>query len=264
MLSHQHSSAYQNLALLHSALDASQTGIVITDPDLPDNPIINVNKGFCRITGFDFEDVVGKNCRFLQGPMTKDSDIELIRNALKDFESVSVNLLNYRKNGEIFYNQLTIDPVYNESEQKYYFVGVQKDITKEVTYQDELRAALEEIEELSTPIVPIEDGISVIPLIGTLSDRRVDILFSTLSDHHSINRDQYLLLDLSGIAASNSRFGHHIGSIHKWLSLLGTELVLSGISPEAAISMVKHTEDLSHIKVYQDIKTAIKKLRPTA
>ncbi|MED1204430.1 PAS domain-containing protein [Heyndrickxia acidicola] len=200
-MAEQHSILNHDWELLVQALNASQSGIVITDPDLDDNPIIYVNEGFTRITGYEAEDILGKNCRFLQGQLTKNDDVKKIKQTLENFTSVSLTLLNYRKDGEIFYNQLTIDPVYNDKEQKYYFFGVQKDITNEVLYQQRLGDALAEIEQLSTPIVPLEEGISIVPLIGILSDKLVDILFSTLASYKALSSHHTLLIDLSGLVS---------------------------------------------------------------
>lgn len=76
----------------------------ISDPSLPDNPLVFVSRGFCELTGYSYEEVVGKNCRFLQGKETKKEDVDRIRNALKEEKDCSVNLLNHKKDGSTFIN----------------------------------------------------------------------------------------------------------------------------------------------------------------
>ncbi|KAL7520506.1 hypothetical protein ACHAWX_005228 [Stephanocyclus meneghinianus] len=78
----------------------------VTDPNLPDNPVIYVSDGFCHLTGYEFDEVVGKNCRFLQGPETKREDIIKIVNAIKEEKECTVRLLNYRKDGTTFSNEV--------------------------------------------------------------------------------------------------------------------------------------------------------------
>ena len=78
----------------------------ITDPHMKDNPVIYISKGFSELTGYEFEDIVGKNCRFLQGPDTAEEDRARIRDAIKLEKDCSVNLLNYKKNGAKFVNEV--------------------------------------------------------------------------------------------------------------------------------------------------------------
>mmetsp|Transcript_12674 Transcript_12674/g.25520 ORF Transcript_12674/g.25520 Transcript_12674/m.25520 type:complete len:181 (+) Transcript_12674:180-722(+) len=92
----------------------------VTDPSLPDNPIIFVSQGFCNLTGYDYDEVVGRNCRFLQGAETDRCDIERISQALKDEIECSVNLLNYKKDGTTFINELR-----TPTRELAYFIGIQ-------------------------------------------------------------------------------------------------------------------------------------------
>ncbi|MGP0685386.1 PAS domain-containing protein [Priestia aryabhattai] len=248
-------------SILNKALHSSQSGIIVTDPSLPDNPIIYLNQGFSLMTGYKEDEVLGENCRFLQGPLTNPHHVDEIRSAISRNQSVFVTLVNYRKDGSFFHNQLTIDPTYIEEEDKYYFIGVQKDVTIEITAQEQLQQALEEVERLSTPIVPIEEGISVIPLIGTLSERRTEMLFNSFISRNKSSKDRYLILDVSGLARFNDSFGRDILNIYNWLKLMGTQLVLTGISPNMAIHMSTIEDDMSFILVYQSIKDALRKLK---
>ncbi|KAK9819724.1 hypothetical protein WJX72_001676 [[Myrmecia] bisecta] len=112
------------------ALSNLSEGITIADPNLPDQPIVYVNEAFCRITGYSREDVVGRNCRFLQGPDTDSVMVDRLRGAIRDGREITVELLNYRKNGEKFWNLLSMTPVRDSSGQLMSFIGVQSDITE--------------------------------------------------------------------------------------------------------------------------------------
>ncbi|MGM7702552.1 PAS domain-containing protein [Pseudalkalibacillus sp. Hm43] len=251
---------FDNIELLNKALDSSKTGIVITDPEQDDNPIIYVNQGFKYTTGYEPWEVLGRNCRFLQGENTESDHVLRIRKSIEEYQSVSVNLVNYRKNGEEFINQLTIDPVYIEDEQKYYFVGVQKEITNEVQYQRKLTEALKEVELLSTPLVPVKNAVSVIPLIGVLTDTRFDVLISVLSKDKALDDVDFLIVDLSGLASFDGQISNHLSHLKDWLQLLGVELVLSGISPDMAYNLGKEHNNLLNMKAFANIQTAISDL----
>lgn len=118
------------LRLRERAIIASTNGIVITDYRQPDNPIIYANPAFERITGYRLAEVIGKNCRFLQGRDRHQPGAEAIRNALKKGQSCRVVLRNYRKNGQPFWNELAISPIYNEFGEITHYIGIQSDVTE--------------------------------------------------------------------------------------------------------------------------------------
>ncbi|WP_233517646.1 SpoIIE family protein phosphatase [Geodermatophilus marinus] len=128
-------------SLRERAVIATDITFTITDPRLPDNPLIWVNPSFSRITGYSYEEAVGSNCRFLQGPATAPEAIEVIRDALAAQEAVTVTLLNYRKDGTAFWNQLSISPVFDGAGDLVSFVGVQTDVTERVRVEHEREAA---------------------------------------------------------------------------------------------------------------------------
>jgi PAS domain S-box-containing protein len=118
------------LQLRDRAMGATTEGITISDPSLPDHPLIYANSGFERLTGYTREDVMGRNCRFLQGVDTDPAAVEEIRAALRDKHECTVEFLNYRKDGSPFWNRLSITPVYDGAGQVSHFIGVQSDITQ--------------------------------------------------------------------------------------------------------------------------------------
>ncbi|MBD2464714.1 EAL domain-containing protein [Oscillatoria sp. FACHB-1407] len=111
------------------AIENVTTGVVITAPQLPDNPVIFVNPAFTAITGFTPEDIMGENCRMLQGPGTDATVIEEIRQAIAARQPISCTLLNYRKDGTPFWNDLQINPVFDAQGKLTSFIGLQNDVT---------------------------------------------------------------------------------------------------------------------------------------
>ena len=111
------------------ALDEAPVGITITDPDLPDNPMVYVNDRFVELTGYDRDDAVGVNCRFLQGKDTDEEPVSRLREAIDAEEPESVELLNYRKDGTPFWNRVSIAPIRDGDGSVSEWVGFQEDIT---------------------------------------------------------------------------------------------------------------------------------------
>src|SRR5215218_9803833 len=129
--------------LLDRAVAASSNGIVITDPRMPDDPIVYVNPAFERISGYPMAEVLGHNCRFLQGEDRDQPALDELRSALSEERESRVVLKNYRKDGTPFWNELYVSPVHDEGGYLTNFVGVQNDITERRRIEDVLR----EIEE---------------------------------------------------------------------------------------------------------------------
>jgi sigma-B regulation protein RsbU (phosphoserine phosphatase) len=127
--------------LLINAINKSNEGITISSIDQPDSPLIFVNDGFERLTGYSKEDVIGKNCRFLQGKETDHAAVDVLRHAISNRQQTTVELLNYKKDGTPFWNRLSITPLKNESGITTHYVGVQSDITEIRETQKELTEA---------------------------------------------------------------------------------------------------------------------------
>ena len=117
-------------SLFIAALNSTQSGVIITDNRVGDNPIIFCNDSFERLTGYRKDEIIGKNCRFLQNDDRDQSVLKRIRNALQLGESVTAEIRNYKKNGELFWNELHLSPVKDEWGKITHFVGIQIDITE--------------------------------------------------------------------------------------------------------------------------------------
>jgi len=107
---------------------SSSVAAVVSDPRLPDNPIVACNDAFTALTGFPREEVLGQNCRFLAGPETEPWLTETLRTAIRLRQPVMVEILNYRKSGERFRNAVMVAPVFDAHGEARYFIGSQIEI----------------------------------------------------------------------------------------------------------------------------------------
>ena len=127
--------------IFFAAVKTTRMPMVVTDPNLPDNPIIFSNTAFARMTGYPMEEIVGRNCRFLQGPETNLDALRQMRDAIERREEVAIEILNYRKNGSTFWNALFVSPVFDDTGKLRYFFGSQLDISRRKEAEEALHQA---------------------------------------------------------------------------------------------------------------------------
>lgn len=122
-------------------LNTSESGYAwtVTDPQLLDNPIVFASDGFVDMTKYSREEIIGRNCRFLQGPATNKEDIQLVREAIQKNEELSICLINHKKDGQKFFNQLFLCPLYGyeNKNEPIYFLGVQAEVSEYKPGQNE-------------------------------------------------------------------------------------------------------------------------------
>ena len=168
-------------SVVDRAIAATQSGIVVSDATLPDVPVTYVNGAFEGLTGYAAEECLGRNCRFLQGPQTDRAVVADLALALRDGRDAHVVLLNHRKDGTPFHNELRVSPVRDEDGRIVQFVGVQNDVSALVrtqrlletgrdralaelrVFQDALAPATIPLRphlELASAFVPAEQGVS--------------------------------------------------------------------------------------------------------
>jgi PAS domain S-box-containing protein len=131
-----------------AAIDNLRAGVLVTDPLAPDNPIIFCNPGFSKMTGYSPEEIMGRNCRFLQGPETDPATVAEIRKAIQERRLFQGVISNRRKNGQVFWNDLLITPVFDPNGELINFVGLQRDVTEMKNAQDALAASYAELRKL--------------------------------------------------------------------------------------------------------------------
>lgn len=128
----------ERLRLFGRAVEATVHGVTVADVRVEDEPIVYANAGFTEITGYSMGQVLGRNCRFLQGENTDDATVDTLRNAIDAGEPASVDILNYRKNGTPFWNRLEIVPIRDETDELTHYLGLQRDITEQIRNEQRL------------------------------------------------------------------------------------------------------------------------------
>ncbi len=118
-------------AILAAAVANTTAGVMISDPNQRDNPLIFVNRAFIHLTGYTAEEAIGRNSRFLEGAKTDQLAAAALQQALSDAKPIRAEILNYRKDGTTFWNDLSITPVYDERGLLVYWVGIQNDVSEQ-------------------------------------------------------------------------------------------------------------------------------------
>ena len=144
------------------AVERTRMPMVITDPRQPDNPIVLANSAFLTLTGYEPDEVIGRNCRFLQGKGTSSLTVREIAASLAEQREVNVELLNYRKDGSAFWNQLHISPIHDDDGRLLYYFASQLDATEQRRVET-LEAAehrlLKEVDHRALNVLSIVEGI---------------------------------------------------------------------------------------------------------
>ncbi|PYG02739.1 MULTISPECIES: PAS sensor domain-containing protein [unclassified Thioalkalivibrio] len=127
--------------LLALAVDASNDGVVIAEREGNDNILIYVNRAFEELTGYRSEEILYRDCRFLQNDDNDQDAVREIRAALDEDRPCRVTLRNYRKDGSLFWNELSLTPIFNDEDRLTYYIGIQKDITARVEAEERAERA---------------------------------------------------------------------------------------------------------------------------
>lgn len=145
-------------ALLLQLVENAQDGVVVAEKEGKDTILIYVNPAFEKLTGYQADEILYQDCRFLQGDDTKQESIQLIRQAIDGSEAVRTVLKNYRKDGSVFWNELSVTPYYDDVDEITYYIGIQKDVTDQVHLQEALEQAQEKIAQLEDEIQSLKKG----------------------------------------------------------------------------------------------------------
>ncbi|MHB2265855.1 PAS domain-containing protein [Aliihoeflea sp. PC F10.4] len=129
-----------------AAVRATRMSMIVTDPAQPDNPIVFANEAFQKLTGYDRDEIIGRNCRFLQGPQTDQQSISNVREAIKAGEDIAIDLLNYRKDGSTFWNALYLSPVRSKEGEIKFFFASQMNVTDRVDAQSRVAEQKQSVE----------------------------------------------------------------------------------------------------------------------
>lgn len=144
-----------NAKLLQLVIEASNDGIVVAEQEGDDNILIYANPAFQRLTGYDVDEILYQDCRFLQAGDRDQTGLAAIREAVRSNTPCRQIIRNYRKDGSAFWNELSITPVFNEGDQLTYYIGIQKDVTPEVEAKQRVR-------ELEAEVLNLREQLSAL------------------------------------------------------------------------------------------------------
>jgi PAS domain S-box-containing protein len=128
-------------SVFFAAIQMTRMPMILTDPRQDDNPIVFANKAFLDLTGYEENEIVGRNCRFLQGPGTDRSVVRSLRDAVEAQEAISIEILNYRRDGSAFWNAVFIAPVFDDAGELIYFFASQLDVSRRRDSEQAFRQA---------------------------------------------------------------------------------------------------------------------------
>lgn len=177
--------AQARLKLLERAVNSSTSGIVVADAQQPDMPLILCNAAFERITGYREDEIIGRNCRFLNWPDRTQPPLEHVRGSLKDGVDCNVIVRNFRKDGSAFWNDLYLSPIRDEGGVVTHYVGVQNDITQRREVEAELAHA--ETHDPVTGLPRYQVSEPRLSLALSQPGGRVAVLFIDMDRFHNIN-----------------------------------------------------------------------------
>lgn len=199
-----------DLELLKQAVMDSRDGITIADARAPDMPLIFVNPAFERMSGYSAADVLGRNCRFLRADDMPTRQRARLREALSRGEGFLEVLPNRKRNGDMFWNELSLSPIHDADGEVTHFIGFQKDVTDRVSLDRQLK---ERNEDLEATRASLEELVTLDALTHVYNRRHFDTRIDTLWKISARSSEPIALffIDIDDFKAYNDRFGHLIG-----------------------------------------------------
>ena len=198
------------LEILKQAVMDSRDGITISDNLVDDNPLIFVNPAFERMTGYSSEEITNVNCRYLQNDDREQAELKIVKKAIKEGQYCLVIVRNYRKDGTMFWNELSISPIYDENGVVTNFIGIQKDVTTRVLIQQQLRDENQSLADIRVNLeqLAIKDG-----LTGIYNRRFFDMQLEIQWGIARRNNEPLtlIMIDVDYFKQFNDIYGHNAG-----------------------------------------------------
>jgi diguanylate cyclase (GGDEF)-like protein/PAS domain S-box-containing protein len=198
------------IEIFQQAVADCRDGITISDCRADDNPLVFVNPAFERLTGYSFEEITNINCRYLQNDDREQPELKIVREAIANGEYCLVVVRNYRKDGSMFWNELSISPIFDTNGSVSNFIGIQKDVTSRILIQQSLREENKSLEQMRLGLeqLAIKDG-----LTGVYNRRFFDMQFDIQWRIARRNAESItlMLIDVDHFKNFNDTYGHHAG-----------------------------------------------------
>ncbi|QJD97197.1 PAS domain-containing protein [Mucilaginibacter robiniae] len=246
-----------------TSLDGSMSGIIITNYQHPDNPIIYCNKAFEELTGYSYEEVIGKNCRFLQRDDRAQSSCYKLRAALEKGEECHVELVNYRKDGSLFWNELYIAPVQDGEGRITHYIGIQNDISERklkglsLKFKKLQDSELEQLKqdfittashELKTPLTSLKASLQLLNRLmdNDLTDTKQQLLLNKANTN--LNKLASLIEDLLSVSRQESARLLHVYSFFNLNELIEKTIIEFELSARMSINI----DGDKHVQVMAD------------
>lgn len=246
-----------NLRLMEAAVQFSTECVLITDAHLekPGPHIVFVNPAFTALTGYTPEEVIGQSPRILQGPRTNRAVLEELGQTVAKGQPYAAETINYRKNGTEYVVEWHISPILDEAGNITHWVSVQRDMSERKRAEEE-RAALQEqviaaqqaaLRELSTPLLPLADGLLALPLIGSIDTARAQQVMEALLEGVAAHQAEIVILDITGVQVVDTQVASAIIQAARAVKLLGAQVVMTGIGPTMAQTLVQLGVDFNDL-----------------
>lgn len=242
----------EELALRNRSINSATNGILIVDARQPDMPTVYCNAAFKKITGYDPEEVLGRNCRFLQGTDQQQPGLETIRQAVRQGTEAKAELRNYRKDGSLFWNELYIAPVKDQQGRLTHFIGIQTDVTQRKQQETELVDKTRELAQSNAELQQfayvashdLQEPLRMVASYTQLLDKRYRGKLDQDADEFigyavdGATRMQGLIRDLLEYS--------RVGSENKSFEQTDCEVVLEQVRYNLSASIREHQAEVAH------------------
>jgi PAS domain S-box-containing protein len=253
------------LRKLSRAVEQSPSIITIADSE---GNIEYVNPKFTQVTGYAFEEVIGKNPRILKSGETPPEEYKRLWEAITSGREWRGEFHNKKKNGELYWASASISPIRDREGLITHFLGVEEDITERKRAEEEIRSLNVELErrvaeqersllELSTPVVTLWDEIVLLPLIGVVDTERAQQLIEALLNAIVETQSRVVILDITGVPGIDTSVAQHLIKSVAAARMLGADVIVTGVSPEAAQALVKLGVDLGGMRTRGTLRTGL-------
>ncbi|WP_132251795.1 hybrid sensor histidine kinase/response regulator [Methylobacterium segetis] len=234
--------------IFFAAVETTRMPMIVTDPHQADNPIIFVNRAFIRMTGYRRDELLGSNCRFLQGPETDRATVDEVRAAIAERREFATEILNYRKDGSSFWNALFVSPVFNRAGDLVYFFGSQLDVSRRRDAEESLHQAqkMESLGQLTGGIA--HDFNNLLQVISGHNEMMLALIEHPDIDLRRLRRAGEAVRDASERAA---KLTHQLLAFSRKQRLEGRLLNLNGLV-QSMSEMAERTLG-DHVVLRQDL-----------